>query len=298
VLVAMLTVFLSSSVLVAMLTVFLSSSVLVAMLTVFLSSSVLVAMLTVFLSSSVLVVMLTVFLSSSVLVVMLTVFLSSSVLVVMFIFYLPCFVSTGENAKKNRSAMKDIIHRYFAGDKSLLDEIEANAKSDHPMAQMARDSLPVNDKEELEDRKRKRVREDAEVQKLRINNLSAFSSLMDKLNPSWTQDDRLVMQTQDLLKNTMFNSSMGNARIENGESAEDEHAPISVSQVAQDAGKRLTQSQSIKIGRLAAEKYREQYGKEPSKHPQYVDGATRMVNSYTEKDRSLVEEAINEFFDD
>ena len=63
---------------------------------------------------------------------------------------------TGENAKKNRSAMVGIIHRYYAGDKSLLEEIEANAKSDHPLAQMARETLPVDGAEELEERKRKR----------------------------------------------------------------------------------------------------------------------------------------------
>ena len=47
----------------------------------------------------------------------------------------------GENAKKNRSAMSTIMHRYFAGDPSLLGEIESNANSNHPMAQMARASL-------------------------------------------------------------------------------------------------------------------------------------------------------------
>ena len=62
---------------------------------------------------------------------------------------------TGENAKKNRSAMVGIIHRYYAGDKSLLEEIEANAKSDHPLAQMARETLPVDGAGELEERKRK-----------------------------------------------------------------------------------------------------------------------------------------------
>ena len=63
---------------------------------------------------------------------------------------------TGENAKKNRSAMVGIIHRYYPGDKSLLEEIEANAKSDHPLAQMARETLPVDGAGELEERKRKR----------------------------------------------------------------------------------------------------------------------------------------------
>jgi len=198
--------------------------------------------------------------------------------------------------------MVGIIHRYFAGDRSLLDEVEANARSDHPMAQMARDSLPANDKDELEDKKRKRAIEDAELQNkraatqsLRLANLTSFTGIMATLNPSWMQDDRLVMQTQDLLKNTMF-TNMGHPCIENGVAAE--LVPISVSQVAQDAHRNLTKSQGIQIGRRAADKYRELYGKEPSKHQQFVDGATRMVNSYTEKDRGLVEEAINEFFDE
>jgi len=31
---------------------------------------------------------------------------------------------------------------------------------------------------------------------------------------------------------------------------------------------------------------------EPPEHAQYVDGATRMIKSYTEADRDLVEDAI------
>lgn len=34
------------------------------------------------------------------------------------------------------------------------------------------------------------------------------------------------------------------------------------------------------------------YDESPPKHQQYVDGAPRMVGSYFEKDRDLVEEAI------
>jgi hypothetical protein len=47
----------------------------------------------------------------------------------------------GEKAKQYRSGMVSIIHRYFAGDPSILREIEANAASDSPIAQMARSSL-------------------------------------------------------------------------------------------------------------------------------------------------------------
>lgn len=47
----------------------------------------------------------------------------------------------GENAKRHRSALANILLRYFAGDPSLIREVEANAASDAPVAQMARAAL-------------------------------------------------------------------------------------------------------------------------------------------------------------
>ena len=47
----------------------------------------------------------------------------------------------GENAKVLRSSMCDTLRRHFAGDLSLLAEIEANSVSNAPLAQLARDSL-------------------------------------------------------------------------------------------------------------------------------------------------------------
>jgi len=38
--------------------------------------------------------------------------------------------------------------------------------------------------------------------------------------------------------------------------------------------------------------YRARHNAEPPEHGQYVDGATRMIKSYTEADRDLVEAAI------
>ena len=54
----------------------------------------------------------------------------------------------GENAKKYRSAMVSILQRYYAGDDSLLDEVEANAQSSGPIQQMARASLAAESQEE------------------------------------------------------------------------------------------------------------------------------------------------------
>jgi hypothetical protein len=47
----------------------------------------------------------------------------------------------GENAKNWRSKAAEILRRYFAGDKTLLKEIEANAASDAPVNRAARASL-------------------------------------------------------------------------------------------------------------------------------------------------------------
>ena len=67
---------------------------------------------------------------------------------------------------------------------------------------------------------------------------------------------------------------------------------ISVSQVAQELGMRLNHSDSIAIGKVIAAQYREQHGEPPSKHRQWVDGVEREVNSYTERDRHLVERVV------
>jgi hypothetical protein len=79
----------------------------------------------------------------------------------------------GENAKKNRSLMAQIIVRYYAGDPTLIREIEANAMSDAPIPHMARVAI-VNDDEDgtigmMNDReglKLKRKREELELLKL------------------------------------------------------------------------------------------------------------------------------------
>ena len=150
--------------------------------------------------------------------------------------------------------MVNIIHRYFAGDKSLLGEIEANAASDHPMAQMAKASLPKDNLELQEDKKRKRIREDAELQRVRIANINSFNSLMSFYNPNWVQEDkRLVLQMQDHLKNVFMQPTTQNS-ITNGESAE--LASITVSQVALDMDRHFTNPQLFKIGKKIAQKYR------------------------------------------
>jgi hypothetical protein len=68
---------------------------------------------------------------------------------------------------------------------------------------------------------------------------------------------------------------------------------ISLSSWALETGKgHLGKPQLRKLGIRAAVLYRARHGgAEPLKHDQYVDGAMRSVNSYTEDDKELLEEA-------
>jgi len=68
--------------------------------------------------------------------------------------YLP-----GQIAKQFRAAFTEILTRYFAGDATLHDEIEANASSANPLHVLAREELAADRADELDfDRPRKRVK--------------------------------------------------------------------------------------------------------------------------------------------
>ena len=201
----------------------------------------------------------------------------------------------GDKAKTHRSSMVTILTRYFAGDPSLLGEIEANSVSESPVAQLARASLaPESGTQGCLKRKREAElefeRERAELQAMKVNTVSKFAETMALINPNWRDDARLRLQTEDWLKNVAFNSDATQAAITNGPVRQ----PISVSQVAQELGYRLSRADLIKAGVSTAAKYRFKYDSDPPTHAQWVDGAQRMVKSYTEEDRDLILEALEE----
>lgn len=74
--------------------------------------------------------------------------------------------------------------------------------------------------------------------------------------------------------------------------------PITISTLAAAMGRRFDKSDSQKIGKKVVASYREKYGQEPSKHEQLVDGAVRLVNSYTERDRVMLETVIANYVKD
>ena len=84
----------------------------------------------------------------------------------------------GKKAKKNRSVMASIIVRYFAGDKTLIEEITANAMSDHPVAQMARDSLKDEQSLQPADPEEIRLKRKREELKLMHDEVEFYSNII------------------------------------------------------------------------------------------------------------------------
>jgi len=127
--------------------------------------------------------------------------------------------------------------------------------------------------------------------------VNKFMETMQLLNPQWRDDKRLVLQATDYLKNTTFNGSSV-PQIENGSSAPQlengaqSTDSISIGSVAFEMGMALTNAKAVAAGKHAAKLYMERYGEAPSKHNQTIGGNVILVNSYTLRDRDLVEDAI------
>jgi hypothetical protein len=193
-------------------------------------------------------------------------------------------VLPGKLAKEIRAQFASIIQRYLAGDHTLISEIQANAASSSPVAQMARESLGIVSDEDM---LRKRRREDVENVAAQQQRVLAFMDAMDRLDPDWKKDTRLVMQTKDHLKNI----TLGPQLLGAGSSSGDD--PVYICDLARNLGfGRLSHGDCCKIGKKAAELYRERHGCAPPQRKQFVDGAERMVAAYTQADRDLVERAV------
>ena len=240
----------------------------------------------------------------------------------------------GENAKKNRSAMSKILVRYFAGDRSLIKEIESNAESNDPVAQMARDSLASEQKdvplqvsrkrefEQLEYDERvaalertraetekikadtektkadaEKIKADAEKTKADTNaqKLELYASLCGT-HPRI--DDRARLLFKDVVMNSIAGpAAAGQLQIAAGGPPADDPSLgfLTISTVASKMGYRLDSSQLMKVGMRVKNAYRFKYREDPPKHEQFVNGGVRMVNTYQSRDRDILEKEIHEF---
>jgi hypothetical protein len=232
---------------------------------------------------------------------------------------------SGEKAALYRSAMVKILSRYYAGEGSLMEEINANAQSTAPIAQLARESLqmPINQMrmqvqqpavDELS-LTRKRRMEELEIERLEVElesrkveleakrfanvamarvHLIELTGQYRELCQDTVMDERARLMLKDSMLNMAMNQHQGPAGsgqrlLTNGVSP---NKPISLSSVALELGLEIPENDFIPIGREVSKRYLQLHGKKPPKHDQLIRGKVTLVNSYFERDRPLVEEVL------
>jgi hypothetical protein len=237
-------------------------------------------------------------------------------------------VLPGKVAKETRCKFRDIIKRYLAGDKSMLVEIEANASSTSPIAQMARESLDFEDEDTIMvGFKRKRtqlelLKMEQEIKTAIVNDrakeadtrakdadtkakeqtrvLDAIAEIERLRDPGRCNlDERTRLMLQDSFQNSILTGNI--ALITDSADAKTSspahpNKPISIASVAKELGYKPTTTDAKRIGLDLRKRYIDKHGNPPTKHDQLCDGRVTQVNSYTEQDRSLVEEALHAYF--
>jgi hypothetical protein len=221
-------------------------------------------------------------------------------------------VLPGKVAKETRAKFADIIRRYLAGDKSLITEVEANAQSTAPIAQMARASL-VSDEAPVQNEvtlPHKRRLEELEIAKLEVELESKrfesessrrysnheyvvkCASSYKELCTDTSMDERARLVFKDLFLN-MATLQGGPGMITNGDPLPSK--PISLSLVAGEMGLKIPTNELISLGVELKKRYLAEHGKAPAKHDQLCDGRVTKVNSYSESDRPLVKEVLSKW---
>jgi hypothetical protein len=216
----------------------------------------------------------------------------------------------GEKAKIFRSKAADILTRYYAGDKTLLRDVAANAESSAPVNVFARAALEPTQEQLEEDaaleRKRKRIEMDREELDNRLKCWELQRSYMENCQ-KYSRGGELDERTKLMFKDCILNLSAelcgvsrpaicdgsGGAKSPDGTSgAKSPDAPLTISTVAAAKGLRLSKEQLVAVGVKMSGLYRQRHGQAPPKHEQFVDGAVRQVCSYSERDRDLLEQAL------
>jgi hypothetical protein len=188
-------------------------------------------------------------------------------------------VLPGKIAKEIRSQFADIIEDYIKTNTTPVFDDSGLLGFKHR-------------REELE-----LVKLEQDIQDKRIKNMENSLGLLTRIRPDWQQADvRFRLQTEDMIKN-IITVPLGSKHLltKDGEPARATPASLSISQLVQEMKIRaLKHGDSCRVGALAAKRYREAHDEDPPKHPQWVDGVERKVNSYTEADRGMLVGVLHE----
>jgi len=221
-------------------------------------------------------------------------------------------VLPGQMAKEVRKQFADVIHRYFAGDATLVPEIEANAQSAEPVAQLARETVADAQPQPAilseEDLAHKRKLDDmqleemslrnqklrAEVNQMQMANVQRFQGVMDvveKLAPTWEQTVGVRKIGFGLIED-MVHPLAPKVNIVNPPEAS---GNLRISTVVAQLGYGYISGQNLQaIGAKLKQLYVDRHGREPRKESLSFSGGHGPVNVYTEADRDLMVAAIED----
>jgi hypothetical protein len=136
------------------------------------------------------------------------------------------------------------------------------------------------------------------IQKQKLELAEHWLRCMQALDPDWRDDKRLCMQARDRLCSAhLIEPRLTIAGATQGASAPGLHsASLTIKEVldslrAEIRG-RTDDGVLLRVGRTAAQLYAERHGRPPGKHDEMHNGRVVPVNSYTEGDRALLEEAV------
>lgn len=131
------------------------------------------------------------------------------------------------------------------------------------------------------------------VQTQKLGIAEKFMSLMTQADPCWREDSREVLQAQDLIKSAIINPRLKITQGDDGD-LRSENASLTINEVATSMQARLTPEEAKQAGIFTVKRYREKYNRAPGKHRECIGGRVIYVNSYTERDRDIIEEAVHE----
>ena len=136
------------------------------------------------------------------------------------------------------------------------------------------------------------------VQKQKLELACSWVACMQQINPDWRADARLQLQAQDRLCNAfLIEPRLAIAGPTQGAAAPRlESASLTIKEVADSLRAefrgRADDGALLRAGRTAAQMYAERHDMPPGKHAEMHNGRVMQVNSYTEGDRGLLEEAV------
>jgi len=136
------------------------------------------------------------------------------------------------------------------------------------------------------------------IQRQKLELAANWVACMQQINPDWRADARLQLQAQDRLSSAfLIEPRLALAADAAPDAAPRlESASLTLKEVADslraECVGRHDERFLLRAGRAAAQLYAERHGRPPGKHKEMHGGRVLDVNSYTEADRALLEEAV------